>query len=149
MMPRSTSPVQVRVGMHTGNVVSGLIGSKLPKFSIFGDTMRTWTHTCVRDYTRNCHELSHTCRLDFMHLISAHVLSLPGLLPEYAWESVGLIPVKGKVCESNNELAIFPSSGFHGSPSDDKAESAFDLSLTQSTSVKAKSKHFIRKKKQL
>eukprot|EP00967_Tisochrysis_lutea_P079796 scaffold109315_cov18-Tisochrysis_lutea.AAC.1 len=72
-----------------------------------------------------------------------------GLLPEYAWESVGLIPVKGKVCESNNELAIFPSSGFHGSPSDDKAESAFDLSLTQSTSVKAKSKHFIRKKKQL
>eukprot|EP00983_Pelagomonas_calceolata_P133939 1162015-Pelagomonas_calceolata.AAC.3 len=65
-MPDTKEPVRVRVGMHTdrnvtnenlcllsqhmkhymltnptGNVVSGLIGSKLPKFSIFGDTMNT------------------------------------------------------------------------------------------------------------
>ena len=27
--------------MHTGPVVTGLIGTKLPKFSVFGDTMNT------------------------------------------------------------------------------------------------------------
>ena len=41
MMPHNGSPTCVRVGMHTGPVVSGLIGTKLPKFSIFGDTMNT------------------------------------------------------------------------------------------------------------
>eukprot|EP00955_Chlamydomonas_euryale_P103122 365467-Chlamydomonas_euryale.AAC.27 len=33
--------VNVRVGIHTGDCVSGLVGSRLPKFSLFGDTMNT------------------------------------------------------------------------------------------------------------
>ena len=41
MMPHNGQPTQVRVGLHTGTVVTGLIGTKLPKFSIFGDTMNT------------------------------------------------------------------------------------------------------------
>jgi class 3 adenylate cyclase len=41
LMPHNGQPTRVRVGIHTGNVVSGLIGTKLPKFSIFGDTMNT------------------------------------------------------------------------------------------------------------
>lgn len=40
-MPHNGEPTVVRVGMHTGPVVAGLIGTKLPKFSIFGDTMNT------------------------------------------------------------------------------------------------------------
>jgi hypothetical protein len=61
-MPHNGQPTCVRVGVHTGSVVrcvmrlnvalmmsdeplcvlfSGLIGSKLPKFSLFGDTMNT------------------------------------------------------------------------------------------------------------
>eukprot|EP00983_Pelagomonas_calceolata_P025637 804591-Pelagomonas_calceolata.AAC.6 len=40
-MPDTQQPVRIRIGMHTGDVVSGLIGSKLPKFSIFGDAMNT------------------------------------------------------------------------------------------------------------
>jgi hypothetical protein len=39
--PHDQQPCRVRVGIHTGPVVSGLIGRKLPKFSIFGDTMNT------------------------------------------------------------------------------------------------------------
>lgn len=31
--------LSVRIGIHTGDVVSGLIGTKLPKFSLFGETM--------------------------------------------------------------------------------------------------------------
>ena len=40
-MPHDDSPTRIRVGMHTGPVVTGLIGTKLPKFSVFGDTMNT------------------------------------------------------------------------------------------------------------
>jgi class 3 adenylate cyclase len=40
-MPHNNEPSVVRVGIHTGDVVAGLIGTKLPKFSIFGDTMNT------------------------------------------------------------------------------------------------------------
>ena len=40
-MPHNFEPVTVRVGIHSGSCTSGLIGTKLPKFSIFGDTMNT------------------------------------------------------------------------------------------------------------
>ena len=36
-MPHNGQPTTVRVGMHTGPVVTGLIGTKLPKFSVFGE----------------------------------------------------------------------------------------------------------------
>eukprot|EP00798_Chlamydomonas_sp_ICE-L_P004241 gene4242-14355_t len=39
--PHNQQPVVIRIGLHTGPCVSGLIGTKLPKFSIFGDTMNT------------------------------------------------------------------------------------------------------------
>lgn len=38
-MPGQKNPPHVRIGMHTGPVVSGLIGNTLPKFGMFGDTM--------------------------------------------------------------------------------------------------------------
>eukprot|EP00967_Tisochrysis_lutea_P083493 scaffold116072_cov16-Tisochrysis_lutea.AAC.1 len=130
MMPRSTNPVQVRVGMHTGDVVSGLIGSKLPKFSIFGDTIvqvqpaaaaaahvqlglgigyRGQHAACVlREWLwQGAHNSlvyldAYTClrqRRVRDKVIHQYVFGCARvcLLPEYAWESVGLIPVKGKV----------------------------------------------------
>jgi class 3 adenylate cyclase len=33
LMPHNNAPVVVRVGLHTGPATSGLVGSKLPKFS--------------------------------------------------------------------------------------------------------------------
>ena len=35
-MPHNGQPTRIRVGIHTGNVVTGVIGSKLPKYSVFG-----------------------------------------------------------------------------------------------------------------
>ena len=40
-MPHNGQPVTIRIGIHSGDCTSGLVGTKLPKFSIFGDTMNT------------------------------------------------------------------------------------------------------------
>ncbi|KAF5834574.1 hypothetical protein DUNSADRAFT_8699 [Dunaliella salina] len=79
-MPHSSNPVQMRVGIHSGDVVSGLIGTKLPKFSIFGDSMCTAAR------------MESTGKPGRIHVSE----TTQGLLPEYAWESVGKINVKGK-----------------------------------------------------
>jgi class 3 adenylate cyclase len=36
-MPHTGEPVRIRIGIHTGPVMSGVVGSKLPKFGLFGD----------------------------------------------------------------------------------------------------------------
>lgn len=38
-MPNNGQHVEIRIGLHTGPVVSGMVGAKLPKFSIFGVSM--------------------------------------------------------------------------------------------------------------
>jgi len=40
-MPGTSGHVKVRVGIHSGNVASGVIGVKIPKFAVFGDAMNT------------------------------------------------------------------------------------------------------------
>lgn len=40
-MPHNGEPVLIRIGIHTGDCVSGLVGSTLHKFGLFGDTMNT------------------------------------------------------------------------------------------------------------
>ena len=40
-MPHNGQPVSIRIGLHSGPCVTGLVGSRNPKFSIFGDTMNT------------------------------------------------------------------------------------------------------------
>lgn len=72
--------LSIRIGIHTGDVVSGMIGQKLPKFSLFGDTMN------IASRMESCGKPNriHVSQ-DTYHL-----------LPEQAWEYTGGVYVKGR-----------------------------------------------------
>jgi hypothetical protein len=77
----AASMCQVRIGIHTGPCVTGLIGSKLPKFSIFGDTINTASR------------MESTCVPGNIHISD----STWALVKDHdAWKPTGGIEVKGK-----------------------------------------------------
>ncbi|KAG2495616.1 hypothetical protein HYH03_006216 [Edaphochlamys debaryana] len=80
LMPHNHCPVQIRIGIHIGSLASGLVGPKMPKFTLFGDTMNTASR------------MESTCKPGCVQVSEP----VARLLPLEEWQDTGGVEVKGK-----------------------------------------------------
>jgi len=82
-MPHTGHAVQLRVGIHSGPVVSGIVGTRMPRFCLFGDTVNTASRMETTSQPNRIH-ISH----DTYALVATKT---PG-----RWQATGGVDVKGK-----------------------------------------------------
>ncbi|GIL90012.1 hypothetical protein Vretifemale_17731 [Volvox reticuliferus] len=83
-LPNTGRKVQMRIGIHSGPATSGVVGQKMPRFCLFGDTVNTASR------------MESTGRPGCIHASASTRALLKAGEEEIGWVATGGVEVKGK-----------------------------------------------------